>query len=154
MLKAALEFEIVDLPEETFAFVVRRVAPDEVGEFIDGALGRVAEFAAGHGGPQGPPMAITTAPDELGSLVVEAGWPVGSSVEPAAPVEVRTLPATRALRHLYAGPYEELGSGLYADLYTAAHEQGLTPTSAPRERYLNDPATGREPLTEIVWPLS
>ena len=73
MLKAALEFEIVDLPEETFAFVVRRVAPTEVGEFIHGALARVAEFAAVRGGPQGPPMAITTAPDEYGSLVVEAG---------------------------------------------------------------------------------
>ena len=61
MLKTAPEFEVVDVPQETFAFVVRRVAPDEVGEFIHGALSRVAEFAADHGGPLGPPMAITTA---------------------------------------------------------------------------------------------
>jgi effector-binding domain-containing protein len=154
MLKAALKFEIVDLPEETFAFVVRRVAPNEVGEFIQGALTRVAEFAAVRGGPQGPPMAITTSPDEYGSLVVEAGWPVAADAAPAAPVEVRTLPATRALRHLHTGPYEELGGELYAELYAAAHERGLMPTSAPRERYLGDPATGEEPLTEIVWPLS
>ena len=131
MLKTAPEFEVVDVPQETFAFVVRRVAPDEVGEFIHGALSRVAEFAADHGGPQGPPMAITTAPS----------------------VEVRTLPATRALRHLHVGPYEELGS-FYGELFTAAHQQGLTLVSAPRERYLNDPASGEEPLTEIIWPLS
>ena len=49
MLKTAPEFEVVDLPSETFAFVVRRVAPAEVGEFIRGALGRVAEYAARHG---------------------------------------------------------------------------------------------------------
>ncbi len=154
MLKTAPEFEVVDLPSETFAFVVRRVAPAEVGEFIRGALGRVAEYAARHGGPQGPPMAITTAPDEYGSLVVEAGWPVAAGAAPAAPVEVRTLAATRALRHLHTGPYEELGGDFYAELFTAAHERGLTPASAPRERYLNDPTTGEEPLTEIVWPLS
>ncbi len=154
MLKTALEFEVVDLPEETFAFVVRRVAPAEVGEFIRGALARVAEFATCCGGPQGPPMAITTAPDEYGSLVVEAGWPVASDAVPAAPVEVRTLPPVRALRHLHAGPYEELGGGFYAELFAAAHERGLTPASAPRERYLNDPGTGEEPLTEILWPLS
>jgi effector-binding domain-containing protein len=153
MLKTAPEFEVVDVPQETFAFVVRRVAPDEVGEFIHGALSRVAEFAADHGGPQGPPMAITTAPDEYGSLVVEAGWPVAPDAAPAASVEVRTLPATRALRHLHVGPYEELGS-FYGELFTAAHQQGLTLVSAPRERYLNDPASGEEPLTEIIWPLS
>ena len=154
MLKTALELEIVDLPQETFAFVVRRVAPGEVGEFIQGALGRVAEFAAANGGPQGPPMAITTAPDEYGSLVVEAGWPVVAQAVPADPVEVRTLSATRALRHLHVGPYEELGGEFYADLFAAAHEQGLTPASAPRERYLNDPSTGEAPVTEIVWPIS
>ncbi len=154
MLETALEYEVVDLPQETFAFVVRRVAPDEVGEFIRGALSRVAEFAALSGGAQGPPMAITTAPDEYGSLVVEAGWPVAADAGPVAPVEVRTLAATRALRHLHVGPYEELGSGFYAELHAAAHEHGLTLASAPRERYLNDPSTGEEPLTEIVWPLS
>ena len=154
MLVTALEFEVVDLPQETFAFVVRRVAPHELGEFVHGALIRVAEFAAVCGGPQGPPMAITTAPDEYGSLVVEAGWPVASDAEPVSPVEVRTLNATRALRHVHVGPYEELDAGFYAQLFTAAHDQGLTLASAPRERYLNDPTSGEEPLTEIVWPIS
>lgn len=154
MLKTALEFEVVDLPQETFAFVVRRVAPTEVGEFIQGALARVAEFAASSGGPLGPPMAITTAPDEYGSLVVEAGWPVASEAVPADPVEVRTLPATRALRHLHVGPYREVDADFYAELFQAAHEQGFLLVAAPRERYLGDPAGGGEPVTEIVWPLS
>ena len=154
MLKTAPEFEVVDLPQETFAFVVRRVTPSEVGEFIHGALGRVAEFAAAHGGAQGPPMAICTAPDEYGSMVVEAGWPVAAEALPAAFIEVRTLPATRALRHLHVGPYEELAADFYAELFHEAHEQGLSPVSAPRERYLNDPSSGEEPLTEVVWPLS
>ncbi len=154
MLKTALEFEVVNVPEETFAFVVRRVAPTEVGEFIQGALARVAEFTAVSGGAQGPPMAITTAPDEYGSLVVEAGWPVAADAVAADPVEVRTLPATRALRHLHVGPYQEIDADFYAELFQAAHEQGYLLVSAPRERYLGDPAGGGEPVTEVVWPIS
>ena len=55
MLETTLEFEVVDVPEETFAFVVRRVTSDEAAEFIHGALARVTEFAAAFGGVQGPP---------------------------------------------------------------------------------------------------
>ena len=100
---------------------------------------------------------VVSAPPDTpgnGSLVVEAGWPVASDAEPVSPVEVRTLNATRALRHVHVGPYEELDAGFYAQLFTVAHDQGLTLASAPRERYLNDPTSGEEPLTEIVWPIS
>ena len=69
-------------------------------------------------------------------------------------VEVRTLHATPALRHLHVGPREELGGGFYAELFADAHEHGLRPESGPRERYLTDPEGDEEPVTEIVWPLS
>jgi effector-binding domain-containing protein len=154
MFKTAPKIEIVDLPQETFAFVVRRVEPDEAGEFVHGALSRVAEFAARFGGAQGPPTVISTAPDADGARVVEAGWPVTADAVPAPPVELRTLRATRALRHLHVGPFEELDGEFYADLLETAHEQGLRPMSAPRERYLDDPAAGEEQATEIVWPVS
>ena len=154
MLETTLEFEVVDVSEETFAFVVRRVTSDEAAEFIHGALARVTEFAAAFGGVQGPATVIATAPDEFGARIVEAGWPVVAAAVSDGAVEVRTLRATRALRHLHVGPHEELHGGFYADLFAAAHERGLRPESGPRERYLNYPTSGEEPVTEIVWPLS
>jgi len=148
MLATAIEFEVKELPEETFAFVVRRVEQGHVGEFIQGAIQRVAAFAGPRGGPQGPPMTVAAAPEEDGSIVLEVGWPVREGTEPEPPVEVRRIPGGRAAVHLHAGSYEELPQ-LYARFLAAMYEAGLTPVGAPRERYL-DPAT---PVTEIVWPV-
>ncbi len=151
---AQLELEVVQLPAETFAFVVRRVDPEDAGEFIRGAIGRVAEFAGEHGGPVGPPLAISSAPDDEGALVIEAGWPVRGGTTSRPPVEVRVLAPTRAIVHRHVGPYEELDATFYAELFSQAHDRGLTPVSGARERYLTDPSSGRPPVTEIVWPIA
>jgi effector-binding domain-containing protein len=145
------EFTVTHVPEETFAYVVRTVAPHEAGEFIQGALARVREFAEAHGGPVGPPMTVPSAPDESGVLTMEAGWPVPAGTPAEPPVGVRTLPATVALVHVHVGPYEDLPA-LYAALYADAREQGYTPVASPRERYLTRPGDG-PPVTEIVWPI-
>lgn len=148
MPHTALKFEIVQVPAETFAFVVRRVEADQVGEFVQGAIGRVGQFAAEHGGAQGPPMAIASKPDEYGSMVIEAGWPVAEGTEPSSPVEVGRLPEARAISYRHVGAYDELGSAFYRELFAAVHEGGLIPIAAPRERYLEDH------VTEIVWPVA
>ncbi len=153
-MQTALEFKVVEVPAQTFAYVVRRVAPGEAGEFIRGAIGRVSEFAVDHGGAVGPPFAVSSAPDDEGSLVIEAGWPVPAGTTPQPPIEVRRLPPTRAIVHRHVGPYEELGSAFYAELFSQAHDEGFTPVAGPRERYLSDPAARGEPVTEIVWPIA
>ena len=106
-----LEFEIVDLREETFAFVVRRVEPDEADEFIHGALERVAGFAAAFGGIQGRRPDHHTPPDELGARIVEAGWPVAASAVSDGAVEVRTLHATPALVTFTSGRARSSAAG-------------------------------------------
>ena len=150
----ALELEVRDLPAETFAFVVRRVDAADAGEFIDGAIGRVGRFAQTHGGPAGPPLAIVSAPDDEGALVIEAGWPVHAGTEPEPPVEIRTLAPTRAVVHRHEGPYEDFGAPFYSELLAQLHEAGFTPVSGPRERYVRGPAPGRPPLTEVAWPIA
>lgn len=152
MSTLAPEFTVTHVPEQTFAYVVRRVAPDEATEFIVGAIERVHGFAAARGGPQGPPMTIAGPPDEAGELALEVGWPVAAGTAPDAPVEVRTLPAGLALVHLHVGAYDELPAR-YGELLAQAHEAGYTPAAAPRERYLTAPGDG-PPVTEIVWPLA
>jgi effector-binding domain-containing protein len=151
MTTATLDFTVAHVPEQTFAYVVRRVGRGEASEFVPGAIERVRAFAESRGGVTGPPMTISSAPDEAGALVLEAGWPVPAGTLPEAPVEVQTLPATVALVHLHVGSYEELAV-LYQSLLRAAHEQGYTPVAAPRERYLTIPGEG-PPVTEIVWPV-
>ena len=148
----APEFTVTRVPEQTFAYVVRSVALGDVGEFVGGAIERVSGFARAHGGAQGPPMTISSAPDENGIVVLEVGWPVPVGTAPEPPVEVRTLPATDAIVHLHVGPYDDLPE-LYRELYAQAHEHGLTPAGAPRERYLTAPGDGT-PKTEIVWPIA
>jgi len=152
MNTATLEFTVTHVPEQTFAYVVRRVGPGEASDFIPGAIARVRRFADAHGGVQGPPMTISTAPDEAGALVLEVGWPVPPGTLAEAPVEVQTLPAAVALVHLHVGSYDELPA-LYGALLAEAHEQGYSPVAAPRERYLTTPGDG-PPVTEIVWPVA
>jgi len=148
----ALEFTVTHVPEQTFAYVVRRVEPGEAAEFIPGAIARVREFADLNGGPTGPPMTISSPPDEAGALVLEVGWPVPAGTAAVAPIEIRRLPAAVALVHVHVGPYDEL-PGLYRELITQAHDAGYTPVSTPRERYLTTPDDGPH-VTEIVWPLA
>jgi len=149
---SALELTVEDVPEQTFAYVVRTVGLGEVGEFIGGAIERVGEFARAHGGMQGPPMTVCSAPDENGFVVLEVGWPVQAGTEPEPPVEVSTLPATLAIVHVHVGPYDDLPE-LYRGLYAEAHERGYTLVGSPRERYLSAPGDG-PPVTEIAWPIA
>jgi len=147
-------FTVKQVPEQTFAFVVRRVVThDEIGEFVTGALRRVGRFASAHGGAQGPPMSIIAAPDEEGGLGFEVGFPVAAGTLAESPVEVRTLPATLAVVHRHAGPYTDLDADFYADLFAQMHSLGYTTVSTPREIYLGGPNVGA-PVTEIVWPIA
>ena len=144
---------VTDVPEQTFAFVMRRLAPDEIGEFVTGALERVAKFAALRGGVVGPPMSVSAPPDEDGNLGLEVGFPVPAGTKPEPPIEVRTLPATRAFVHRHAGPYEDVDADFYTGVYTRMLELGYTPAGAPREVYLGGPHVC-VPVTEIVWPIA
>ena len=152
MTALALDLTVTRVPEQTFAYVVRTVGLADVGEFIGGAIERVGGFARAHGGAQGPPMTICSAPDENDLVVLEVGWPVQAGTPPEPPVEVCTLPATTAIVHLHVGPYADLPQ-LYRELYAQAHERGHTPVGSPRERYLTGPGDGA-PQTEIVWPIA
>ena len=147
-------FTVKQIPEQTFAFVVRRVVThEEIGEFVSGALERVGRFAAAHGGPQGPPMSIIAAPDEEGGLALEVGFPVAPGTQPEPPVEIRTLPETVAVVHRHAGPYVDLDADFYAALHARMQTLGYTPISIPREIYLGGPNVC-VPVTEIVWPIA
>ena len=151
---ADVDLEIRDVPGETFAFVVRRVPPGQAGEFIAGAIARVEHFARARGGVVGPPFSIASAPDDEGELAIEAGWPVLPGTAPESPVEIRTLPPTRAIVLRHVGPYEGLDGAFYAELVSTAQSLGLHPVGGPRERYLVAPGPDWEPVTEIVWPVA
>ena len=154
MQTTTLEFTITHVPEQTFAYVMRRVEPEQIGEFVRGAIGRVELFAEARGGTIGPPMSVASPPDEEGAIALEVGFEVPAGTLPEAPVEVRTLPATVAIVHRHVGPYEGLDGTYYARLFSDAHDHGFTPVSAPRERYLGDDEETGRPVTEIVWPIS
>jgi hypothetical protein len=152
-LAPTFAFSVSEVPEQTFAFVVRRVAPDQIGEFVTGALERVARFAALREGVAGPPMSVSSAPDDEGNLALKVGFPVPPGTRPEPPIEVRTLPAARAFVHRHAGPYEDLDGDFYGDMYSRMQELGYAPAGAPREVYLGGPYVC-VPVTEVVWPIA
>jgi effector-binding domain-containing protein len=147
-----LDLTVTHVPEQTFAYVVRRVLPHEAPEFVQGAIARVLAFAEAYGAPQGPPTTISSAPDDAGAVVLEVGWPVSPGTTAEPPVEVRALPPTIAVVHLHVGPYEELPA-VYGAVQAEARAAGYVLGGAPRERYLAWPGDD-PPVTEIVWPVS
>ncbi|HEY7390536.1 MAG TPA: GyrI-like domain-containing protein [Bryobacteraceae bacterium] len=70
-------------------------------------------------------------------------------------VLVETLPGGPAAVTIHSGPYDQLPAA-YAALEEWIAANGLHPTGAPWEAYLNDPADHPNPQdwkTEVCWPV-
>lgn len=155
---AGLDLEAVDTVAEPILYMSVRSADDAnaIGVAVSVALSRISGFMNAQGVQQaGPALAIHHGRQEDGTLAVDAAVPVDRSDIPvAAPLRAGQLPAGRAVRARYQGPYAGL---------PAVHEQvraylaaaGLAQDGPAWERYLGEPGTtpATELVTEVYYPV-
>lgn len=149
--------EEVSLPP-THGVAVRATVPIErLPAFFGAALLEATEVAKRAGARVvGPPFArYHTAPP--GPVDVEAVVPVDHAVAVSGPGRVHPLelPAGAALKARHVGPYDALGP-VYAELGQWMAEHHQVPADAPREVYLTDPQSERDPskwVTLVLWPV-
>jgi DNA-binding transcriptional MerR regulator len=151
-------FEIgIEDVEETKALVIKEhVHQDEMSEVVPKDIAAVHAYVQELGlGFHGPPLCICPFPDDDGKLSAEIGWPVPGDVPGRDPIELVTLPATRALVMKHVGPFTGLANS-YRLMSEVMDENGLTAAGAPREIYVTDPEEVSDPNryeTVIVWPI-
>jgi len=142
-----MEYEIQDIPEETYAVIRRTVAFAEIPVVMPELMQAVQAWADTV--PHGVHMCISsTTPD--GRLNIAPGVQIDpGSAEPPDGFDVVTRPAHRSAVHLYVGGYEGL-PGVYQQLFAQLQADGHTELGEPIEIYeKHDPV----PETRIIWPL-
>ena len=132
------------------------------GETITRLIGEICATLAPRNGREpafrvaGPIMTLYHEPEcREQEAEMEVALSVAGRVEIDDPaLELRTLPATRAVSALYTGPYPGISSA-HETVFKAVQALGLECTGPPREVYLNDPGTTPEPelMTEVQYPV-
>ncbi|WP_240664444.1 GyrI-like domain-containing protein [Methanosarcina sp. MSH10X1] len=87
---------------------------------------------------------------------IEISLPVSGRISVEDPkMEIKTLPAIRAVSVIYRGPYPGVEAG-YNRIFSYARENKLETLSPSRELYFNDPAEvpEEELMTEVQIPVS
>jgi DNA-binding transcriptional MerR regulator len=147
------EAKVQDVPARRVAFVRNRVHQDAMKNIVPRDIDRVAHaIGMRHAGA---PFCKCGAADADGYFETEIGWPIPDDAEAAAPAEVGTYPAARALVAQHVGPYTELGR-TYRLMAEAMEERGLVPIDDPVEWYESDPQQVPDPkdyVTTIEWPV-
>lgn len=141
-----------EVPAQRVATIRARVPMSMIGEAIGEGFGEVARAAEAAGAEiDGLPFAIhhEMAP---GGIDLELGFPVLGEVE-VGRVHSTTLDGGRVACVVHMGPYEEVGSA-YDALTRWVQLHGERVVGPPREVYLNEPAEGVVPLTEVQMPLA
>ncbi len=143
-----MDYEIQDVPEQTYAVIRRTVAFPDVPNVMSELIGRVQSWASTV--PHGASMCISSrTPD--GQLNIAPGVEVEpGATEPPEGFDLVTRAAQRSAVHLYIGPYEGL-PGVYEEFHDQLQRDGYTENGEPIEIYeKHDPM----PETRIIWPVN
>jgi effector-binding domain-containing protein len=141
------QIKICEVPTQLVATIRERVPMDDIGTEMGEAFGEIARAGVSMAGL---PFAIF---HEMGAdeADVEIGYPVERDVG-VGRVRSSVLDGGRMACVVHAGPYWGIG-GAYRALTEWIEEHGEQVVGPPREVYLNEPAEGVVPLTEVQMPL-
>ena len=145
-----------EISTQLVLIVRRRIQQAEIAATLGEVFPRVFQYAQQAGTAlAGPPF--TRYPEwGPGLITIEAGMPVAASVPGDADIVADSLPGGVVATTIHAGPYDRL-TDAYAAMQVWIKEQGLSPSGAPWEVYVTDPAEHPDPKdwkTEIFWPLA
>lgn len=135
---------IVQTESETAAVVRVTIRRDEIQNVMNSVIQEVTDTVVGQGiGPAGPVFSfyLNLEPE---TFDFEIGVPVSSPVKPAGRVQAGELPAFRALRTFYTGPYDGLDAA-WSEFMTLIKQGGYERGSGLWERYLIGPDSEPDP---------
>lgn len=140
---AALKFDAVETAAEPLVLTSIRSAdhPRAIGVALGVAYGRISGYLSTTGLKQAAAPIASFRPAGDGTVAIEAGIPVDRPAGgPTGEVRPGQLPAGRAVRAEYQGPYTGLADARrQLKAYLAA--TGLEAAGEPWEQYVSDPAT-------------
>jgi effector-binding domain-containing protein len=102
----------------------------------------------------GPPFAVYHDYD-ADSCDMECGFPTERQETGEGNIRSSSVPGGKCVFATHVGPYESI-MGTYELIKEFIRKEGLEPKKVMFERYLNDPATVKDPdqlVTEIYWPI-
>lgn len=102
----------------------------------------------------GPPFAVYHDYDPE-SCDMECGFPTERPENGEGIIMSSSVPGGKCVFATHVGPYESI-MGTYELVREFFRKEGLKPKKVMFERYLNDPATVKDPnqlITEIYWPI-
>jgi len=147
--------EIVEVSEQHAAVLRLTIPRSEIQQVMAPAIGEVIATVFSQGlAPTGP---IFTYHFRVDPEVFDfnVGVPVASPIAPTGRVTAGKLPAVRAARAIYQGPYERLGSA-WGELCEWISSQGLSAAKEAWESYVVGPESSSDPAswrTELYRPL-
>lgn len=138
------------------AAVIRLTIPrEEIRKVMGPGIGEVMAAVAAQGiGPAGPVFSYHLRMDP-GIFDFEIGVPVTKPVSPVGRVQPGQLPATKAARTVYRGPYEGLGDA-WGEFGAWIKANGHKPAPDLWECYVSGPESSPDPATwrtELNRPL-
>jgi effector-binding domain-containing protein len=159
----ALETEIVkaestEIQEQNFIGKRFSMSVDSITAAVYGATyGEIGAFMASQQISQaGAPIAIAHMFDEATRMMdIEIAIPISGTATPPAGLTFGTIPAGKALKHSYTGPYENLEPE-WNKLSGYVQCSGAKTRYSPYEVYLTDPGNEPDPAkwqTDLIWPV-
>jgi effector-binding domain-containing protein len=151
----AYRLEVQDVPGCVVGSIRGRVAVAGLDPWIAEAIQELfLSFGQQGVQPTGPPFAMLPAPNGSEEVDVEVALPASRDVLDRGRMSGRRIPPCRALTTVHPGAYEELTSA-YETLALAMKDQGIEPSSEPREVYVTNPLVTPtdELITEVLWPI-
>ena len=151
----ALEFAIKEVEAQPAACIRTKTTMDKLGEVMGPMFGEIMGAVQPTGvTPAGMPFARYY--DMQGNDVdVECGIPLSSAVETSGRVAASDLPGGRVATVTHVGPYDQL-KATWEGIMGWVQAEGLTPSGAPWEVYVDDPTKVDAPKlrTEIYVPVN
>jgi len=150
-------YEVTDkelAPQLALTYRTRATMPT-IAERIGARFGALMEHAAQTGAQwAGPPFVMypETCDDDYPVIVC---MPVAPGAVGGETVTLEEVAGGRVASTTHVGSYKGIGAA-YTALQKWMTDNGCAPGGAPREIYLNDPATVPEDelITEVDWPVS
>lgn len=146
------DVKIEDRQPMTVASVRKEIAQDQIGVWVEEAVGRLFPALGAAGVSPAGPMVCRYHTWEDGRTECEVALPVSGEVPDT--LDESELPGGRSATVLHVGHYDDL-SNAYDALSSWIESAGEAPAAGPFEIYLNDPSVTppEEWQTQVVWPL-